>query len=77
MEKVSFDLVDCTASGDGVQHLAMDRGVPYLQGLARMFPGKNLSALTIRVNRRDVPESYTLQDGDRVTFSPAKVSGAL
>lgn len=75
MEKVSFSLVDCTKDG-AVQHLTADRDSPFREVLSRLLPGTNLGALTIRVNRRDVPEGYTLQEGDRVTLSPSKVSGA-
>ena len=30
----------------------------------------------IRVNRQPVPPSYTLQEGDRVSFTPVKIEGA-
>jgi hypothetical protein len=30
----------------------------------------------IRVNRQPVPQSYVLQDGDRVTITPTKIEGA-
>jgi protein involved in polysaccharide export with SLBB domain len=31
----------------------------------------------IRVNRQPVPNDYVLQPGDRVTFTPTKIEGAL
>ena len=30
----------------------------------------------IRVNRQPVPSHYTLQEGDRVSFTPVKIEGA-
>lgn len=38
--------------------------------------GESMSAYTIRVNRSDVHPSYVLQDGDKVTFTPANIQGA-
>ena len=31
----------------------------------------------IRVNRQPVPPDYVLQEGDRVSFTPTKIEGAL
>jgi hypothetical protein len=30
----------------------------------------------IRVNRQPVPSGYSLQEGDRVSFTPTKIEGA-
>jgi sulfur carrier protein ThiS len=31
----------------------------------------------IRVNRQPVPREYVLQEGDRVSFTPTKIEGAI
>jgi len=42
----------------------------------QMGEDTNPNDFTIRVNRDNVDASYVLQEGDRVSFTPAKIEGA-
>lgn len=41
------------------------------------MPGCRAEDYLIRVNRQPVARDYALQEGDRVTFTPTKITGAL
>ena len=44
---------------------------------AQQMPGAKADDYLIRVNRQPVARDYVLQEGDRITFTPTKVEGAV
>jgi sulfur carrier protein ThiS len=40
------------------------------------MPGQKETDFLIRVNRQPVPRDYVLQENDRITITPTKISGA-
>ncbi len=44
---------------------------------ADKMPHESSSNYLIRVNRQPVANDYVLQPGDRVTFTPTKIEGAV
>jgi len=43
----------------------------------QQMPGAKAEDYLIRVNRQPVARDYVLQEGDRITFTPTKVEGAV
>jgi len=43
----------------------------------QQMPGAKADDYLIRVNRQPVARDYVLQEGDRITFTPTKVEGAV
>ncbi len=44
---------------------------------AERMPGGESQDYLIRVNRQPAPADQTLHDGDRVSFTPVKIEGAV
>ena len=58
-------------------YVQVDNGKKVETFFKEMLPNCRPEDYLIRVNRQPVPSDYILQDGDRVTFTPTKVEGAL
>lgn len=74
---IRFQLVNCARDG-ALENKECGNGMTLLHVLRENL-GKavDLTKMTIRVNRSEVnPETYALQENDRITLSPKQVSGA-
>ena len=63
--------------GGFADYLDVADGTAVQQFFDQQMSGCSAEDYLIRVNRQPVPKDYVLQDGDRVTFSPIKVTGAM
>lgn len=64
-------------SGDGdTQTITLDEGTT-LATFCGNYGFSDSDRFSVRVNKRVVPTSEVLQDGDRITVTPTKVPGAL
>lgn len=74
-DQVTFQLVDCAQGGD-IQDQSVGAGSTLLSFLESYLEDGALENTMVRVNREQVHENYVLKAGDRVSLTPAKVSGA-
>jgi len=44
---------------------------------AQQLPGRKAEDYLIRINRQPASQDQTLQEGDRVSFTPTKIEGAI
>lgn len=58
-------------------HVDIPDGTTVEQLFAQRVPHGQPSDYLIRVNRQPVPAGQVLQHGDRVSFTPSKIEGAL
>jgi molybdopterin converting factor small subunit len=74
--QVTFRLIDCGLGGDPVDHhVATGTGLlPFLKEYLKN--PEDIKNTLIRVNRQVVKNGYILKEGDVVSLTPAKVSGA-
>lgn len=52
------------------------RGLPVEDFFKKHMAGAPAENYTIKVNRDITPPNYGLQDGDKITITPAKVGGS-
>ena len=57
-------------------HIDIAEGLTMAQLFAQRVPDGSPSDYLIRVNRQPAAADQTLQDGDRVSFTPTKIEGA-
>ena len=57
-------------------HMDVEPGVTVQTFFERQVKGARPADYLIRVNRQPVASDYTLQEGDRVSFTPTKIEGA-
>jgi sulfur carrier protein ThiS len=62
--------------GGFADHIDVAEGTTVQQLFADKVKHGSASSFLIRVNRQAVPSEQTLQDGDRVSFTPVKIEGA-
>ena len=63
--------------GGFADHVEAHEGTTVEQFFSQQLPGGRAEDYLIRVNRQPVPRDYVLQEGDRVSFTPTKIEGAL
>ena len=64
-------------AGSGfADYLDVEDGITVAQFFGKQMPNQSADDFLIRVNRQPVPRDQTLQEGDRVTITPTKVTGA-
>ena len=63
--------------GGYADHINVTPGTTVEQLFEQKMPGRKADDVLIRVNRQPVASNYILQEGDRVTFTPTKIEGAV
>jgi sulfur carrier protein ThiS len=58
-------------------YLNVQNGVTVSQFFGKQLPDRRPEDYLIRVNRQPVPQDYILHEGDRVSMTPTKISGAF
>ena len=64
------------AGGGYAETLNVEDGMAISAFFRRQLPNADAKAYAVRVNRNPVESDYIIRDGDRVTITPAKISGA-
>lgn len=62
--------------GGFAAHIDVDAGTTVGAFFAKQMPGCNAADFMVRVNRQPVPVDQVLQEGDRISVTPTKISGA-
>ena len=63
--------------GGFADHIDVAAGTTVRQLFQQHTSGGKAENYLIRVNRQPVPADQVLQEGDRVSFTPTKIEGAL
>jgi sulfur carrier protein ThiS len=58
-------------------HVEVAEGTTVSQLFAKQLPGSDASDYLIRVNRQPAAADEALREGDRISLTPTKVSGAI
>ncbi|MEX2170071.1 MAG: MoaD/ThiS family protein [Pirellulales bacterium] len=67
--------INCDGGGFA-DHLEITHGITVAELFAQQVHSGDPSGYLIRVNRQSAPRDQTLQEGDRVSFTPQKIHGA-
>ena len=67
--------INCDGGGFA-DHLEITHGTTVAELFAQQVHSGDPSGYLIRVNRQSAPRNQTLQEGDRVSFTPQKIHGA-
>ena len=63
--------------GGFADYLDVPEGTTVQQLFAEKIPGRRPQDYLIRVNRQPAAADQRLQEGDRVSFTPVKIEGAV
>jgi hypothetical protein len=63
--------------GGFADYIEVDPGTSISKLFAQQLPGRKSEDYLIRVNRQPTSQDQILQEGDRVSFTPTKIEGAL
>ncbi len=63
--------------GGFADHIEIEPGTTVERLFARMIESGKPADYLIRVNRQPTASDYLLQEGDRVSFTPTKIEGAV
>ena len=63
--------------GGYADYVQVDEGTTVEQFIKDQLPGRCPHDFLIRVNRQPVARDQVLQEGDRVTATPLKITGAV
>ena len=63
--------------GGFADHVDVADGISIGSLFAEKCPGQKAEDYLIRVNRQPTSQDQILQEGDRVSFTPTKIEGAL
>ncbi len=63
--------------GGFADYIDVPEGATVQQLFAERVPGGETQDYLIRVNRQPAPADQVLHDGDRVSFTPVKIEGAV
>jgi hypothetical protein len=63
--------------GGFADYIEVDPGISVSKLFAQQLPGRKAEDYLIRINRQPTSEDQTLQEGDRVSFTPTKIEGAI
>jgi len=64
------------AGGGFADYVNVNEGMSVEQFFKEKMPHSQAEDYLIRVNRQPVPRDYILQENDRITITPTKISGA-
>ena len=70
-------LVINNLGGGYADYMDLESGTTVQQLFNRIVPQGKADDYLIRVNRQPVPRDHVLQEGERASFSPLKIEGAL
>lgn len=76
MENITIFLINDFGGGFSANK-TIPAGTTVKQLFASVNPGQDPRNFFIRVAREAAPESYVLQDGERVSITPIKVTGMI
>ena len=62
--------------GGFASHVTVPDGTTVAQFVSQNTRGRSASDFKVRVNREATLPEYVLQEGDRVSITPVKISGA-
>jgi sulfur carrier protein ThiS len=57
-------------------HVEVEPGTTVAQFFAQRLPGRQAGDFLLRVNRQPCAADQVLQEGDRISITPAKIAGA-
>jgi len=63
--------------GGFADYMNVEPGTTVHQLFGQVVPGGKSEDYLIRVNRQPVPKDHILQEGERVSFTPVKIEGAV
>jgi sulfur carrier protein ThiS len=63
--------------GGFADYMDVEAGKTVQQLFGEVIPHGKSEDYLIRVNRQPVPKDHILQEGERVSFTPVKIEGAL
>jgi hypothetical protein len=63
--------------GGFADYIDVDPPISISKFFAQRLPGCKAEDYLIRVNRQPTSQDQTLQEGDRVSFTPTKIEGAI
>ena len=63
--------------GGFADYIEVDEGTTVQQLFERQVQSPNPANYLIRVNRQPVPADQVLHEGDRISFTPTKIEGAI
>ena len=63
--------------GGFADYMDVEPGTTVHQLFGQVVPSGKSEDYLIRVNRQPVPKDHILQEGERVSFTPVKIEGAL
>jgi len=63
--------------GGFADYIEVDPGISISKLFAQQLPGRKAEDYLIRINRQPASQDQTLQEGDRVSFTPTKIEGAI
>ena len=63
--------------GGFADYMNVEPGTTVHQLFGQVVPQGKSEDYLIRVNRQPVPKDHILQEGERVSFTPVKIEGAL
>jgi hypothetical protein len=63
--------------GGFADHIEVAEGTTVAQLFAKQLPGSDAGDYLIRLNRLPAAASEVLREGDRISFTPTKIQGAL
>jgi sulfur carrier protein ThiS len=73
-----MDILLINNDGAGfADHIQVREGITVAALFAERVPHGRAQDYLIRVNRQPVPANQVLQEGDRVSFTPVKIEGAV
>ena len=58
-------------------HVQVESGTTVAKFFAHHLPGRQAADFLIRVNRQPCAADQVLQEGDRISITPAKIAGAI
>jgi sulfur carrier protein ThiS len=63
--------------GGFADYVEVAEGTTVEKFFSQQLSGREAEDYLIRVNRQPVPKDHILQEGERVSFTPVKIEGAL
>ncbi len=63
--------------GGYADYIEVAQGTTVDKFFTKQLPDRKPEDYLIRVNRQPVPKDHVLQEGERVSFTPVKIEGAL
>jgi hypothetical protein len=72
---MKITLINCD-SGGSIGTMDIQDGTTLAQVFQQKLPGRDPEDYLKRVNRQEASDQQVLQEGDRVSVSPAKIQGA-